>query len=50
MAKKDNNPFSLPSSPPPALFMGEKERLLIRQLNNEITDRIIRSNHIIFSH
>jgi len=33
--------WSLPEQPPPPLFLGEKERNLTKQLNDEISERIL---------
>jgi hypothetical protein len=37
--KKDK--WSQPDQPPPPLFLGEKERDLVKQLNDEIIERVI---------
>ena len=39
MAKK--NKWSQPSQPPPPLFIGEKERNLVKQVNDELIERVI---------
>jgi len=40
--KKDANIAQLPpDSPPPPLFLGEKERNLVKQINDEIIERVI---------
>lgn len=40
--KKDENIANLPpDSPPPPLFLGEKERDLVKQVNDEIIERVI---------
>lgn len=40
--KKDDNIVQLPSeSPPPPLFLGEPERNLVKQINDEVIERII---------
>ena len=36
-----DNKWSQPSTPPPPLFTGEKERNLVKQVNDELTERII---------
>lgn len=36
-----DNRWSLPNSPPPPLFLGKKERDLVKQLNDEISERIL---------
>tara|TARA_R100000008_G_C3586733_1_gene173042 strand:- start:1678 stop:2169 length:492 start_codon:yes stop_codon:yes gene_type:complete len=39
MAEK--NKWSQPSSPPPPLFLGEKERNLVKQVNDELIEHVI---------
>lgn len=40
--KKDQNIAQLPpEAPPPPLFLGEKERNLVKQVNDEIIERVI---------
>jgi len=40
--KKDSNIAQLPpDSPPPPLFLGEKERNLVKQINDELIERVI---------
>lgn len=40
--KKDQNIAELPpDSPPPPLFLGEKERNLVKQINDELIERVI---------
>jgi len=40
--KKDDNIAQLPpESPPPPLFLGEKERNLVKQVNDELIERVI---------
>ena len=36
-----NNKWSQPSQPPPPLFIGKKERDLIKQVNDELIERVI---------
>ena len=36
-----DNKWSQPDSPPPPLFTGEKERNLVKQINDEIIERVI---------
>ena len=36
-----DNKWSKPSNPPPPLFLGEKERNLVKQVNDELVERII---------
>ena len=40
MSKKDNK-WSQPSAPPPPLFTGKKERDLVKQVNDELIERVI---------
>ena len=35
-----NNKWSRPSNPPPPLFFGEKERNLVKQVNDELIERV----------
>ena len=37
----DENKWSQPSSPPPPLFLGKKERDLVKQVNDELIERVI---------
>jgi hypothetical protein len=37
----DNNEWSQPESPPPPLFVGKKEKDLVKQVNDEIIERVI---------
>ena len=36
-----DNKWSQPDSPPPPLFTGEKERNLVKQINDEVIERVI---------
>ena len=36
-----DNKWSRPASPPPPLFLGEKERNLVKQVNDELTEKVI---------
>jgi len=40
MADKPNK-WTRPSSPPPPLFLGQKERNLVKQVNDELIERVI---------
>ena len=40
MAKKSNK-WTRPDAPPPPLFLGEKERNLVKQVNDELIERVI---------
>jgi hypothetical protein len=37
----DENKWSQPASPPPPLFLGKKERDLVKQVNDELIERVI---------
>jgi len=37
----DKNKWSQPQSPPPPLFLGKKERDLVKQVNDELIERVI---------
>jgi len=37
----DDNKWSQPAAPPPPLFLGEKERNLVKQVNDELIERVI---------
>ena len=37
----EKNKWSQPSSPPPPLFLGEKERDLVKQFNDELIERAV---------
>jgi len=37
----DENKWSQPTQPPPPLFLGEKERNLVKQVNDELIERVI---------
>ena len=36
-----DNEWSRPASPPPPLFLGEKERNLVKQVNDELIERVV---------
>lgn len=36
-----SNEFTRPSTPPPPLFLGQKERDFVKQINDEIIERVI---------
>ena len=40
MSKNDNK-WSQPTQPPPPMFAGEKERDLVKQVNDELLERVI---------
>lgn len=37
----DNNEWSQPENPPPPLFVGKKEKDLVKQVNDEIIERVV---------
>ena len=37
----DKNKWSQPAAPPPPLFLGKKERDLVKQVNDELIERVI---------
>ena len=37
----DDNKWEQPDAPPPPLFLGEKERDLVKQVNDELIERVI---------
>ena len=41
MARDDKNKWSQPSQPPPPLFLGKKEKDLVKQVNDELIERVI---------
>ena len=36
-----SNEWSQPTEPPPPLFLGKKERDLVKQVNDELIERVI---------
>ena len=36
-----DNEWSRPASPPPPLFLGKKERDLVKQVNDELVEKVI---------
>ena len=36
-----DNKWNLPTSPPPPMFLGEKERNYVKQVNDEIAERVV---------
>lgn len=40
-AEEENNIAFQPEAPPPPLFLGEKERNLVKQVNDELIERVI---------
>jgi hypothetical protein len=43
-----NNIWELPNSPPPPLFLGKKERNYVKQLNDEIVERVVGQTTIYY--
>jgi hypothetical protein len=41
MSKKNKDKWSQPTQPPPPLFLGKKERDLVKQVNDELAERVI---------
>ena len=41
----DKNKWSQPAAPPPPLFVGQKERNLIKQVNDELIEDVMSGNH-----
>ena len=37
----DDNKWSKPDAPPPPLFLGKKERDLVKQVNDELIEKVI---------
>ena len=37
----EDNKWTKPSNPPPPLFLGEKERDLVKQVNDEALERVV---------
>jgi hypothetical protein len=48
MAKKKENKWSQPDAPPPPLFTGKKERDLVKQVNDELIERVIGQTVLYF--
>jgi len=36
-----SNKWSLPAAPPPPMFLGEKERNYVKQVNDEVSERVL---------
>jgi len=41
MSNSDSDKWAQPVQPPPPLFLGEKERNLVKQVNDELIERVI---------
>jgi len=46
--KKSTTTWTQPATPPPPMFAGEKERRLVKQINDEIIERIIGQQIVYF--
>jgi len=44
-----DNKWSRPASPPPPLFLGEKERNLVKQVNDELIEKVIGQQILYYS-
>lgn len=44
----DDNNWSQPDSPPPPLFVGKKEKDLVKQVNDEVIERVVGQTVIYF--
>ena len=44
-----NNKWTQPETPPPPLFLGEKERNLVKQVNDELIERVIGQQILYYS-
>jgi len=44
----DDNKWSKPDSPPPPMFFGEKEKNLVKQVNDEIIERVVGQQLLYF--
>jgi len=47
--KKDDTAWQQPATPPPPLFTGEKERNLVKQVNDELIERVIGQQVLYYS-
>lgn len=45
----DDNEWKQPDAPPPPLFLGEKERDLVKQVNDELIEKIIGQQILYYS-
>lgn len=44
----DDNKWSQPATPPPPLFVGQKEKDLVKQVNDEVIERIVGQTIVYF--
>ena len=45
----DDNNWSKPSAPPPPLFLGKKERDLVKQVNDELVEKVVGQQILYYS-
>ena len=45
----DDNKWSKPDAPPPPLFLGKKERDLVKQVNDELIEKVIGQQILYYS-
>ena len=45
---KPDNKWTQPSAPPPPMFVGKKERDLVKQINDEIIENVIGQSILYF--
>ena len=45
-----DNTWEQPDAPPPPLFLGKKERDLVKQVNDELIERVIGQQILYYSH
>ena len=44
----DDNKWSQPSAPPPPMFVGKKERDFVKQVNDEIIEKMVGQQILYF--
>ncbi len=44
----DDNKWKKPDSPPPPMFFGQKERDLVKQVNDEVIERVVGQQVVYF--
>ena len=44
----EDNKWKKPSAPPPPMFLGEKERDLVKQINDEVIERVVGQQVLYF--
>ena len=45
-----SNEWKRPAQPPPPLFLGKKERDLVKQVNDELIEKVIGQQLLYYSH